>query len=252
MIGSIKGVNIIFTPVENRETLSQIVASQIEDAIRIKKFSPGDKLPSEVELCSQFGVSRTAVREALRMLSAKGLITIIKGKGMFVRESSSDMITDHMQLYLQLNVERNCVIDIVHARQIIEPSMAALAAINHTKEDSDRLQADIEEFKSCEGGFAQLALLDMKFHLDISKASQNSLMPLILAPVHKLIPEIKSSVYATNVDAKESALKWHQQILDGILKRDHEKARNAMIQHLQIAEEHAEKMLKIQASISKV
>ena len=171
---------------------------------------------------------------------------------MFVRESSSDMITDHMHLYLQLNVERNCVIDIVHARQIIEPSMAALAAINHTHEDSDRLQADIEEFKSCDGGFAQLALLDMKFHLDISKASQNSLMPLILAPIHKLIPEIKSSVYATNVDAKESALKWHQQILEGILNRDPEKARSAMIQHLQIAEEHAEKMLKIQASISKV
>jgi GntR family transcriptional regulator, transcriptional repressor for pyruvate dehydrogenase complex len=217
----------------------------------VKQFSPGDKLPSEIELCTQFGVSRTAVREALRMLSAKGLITILKGKGMFIRENTSDVITDHMHLYLQLNVEHNCVIDIVHARQVIEPAMAALAAVNHTKEDSDRLQADIEEFTACEGGFTQLALLDMKFHLDISRASQNSIMPLILAPIHKLIPEIKSSVYATNTDAKESALIWHQQILSGILNRDPEKAKQAMIQHLQIAEEHAEKMLKIQASVSK-
>jgi GntR family transcriptional regulator, transcriptional repressor for pyruvate dehydrogenase complex len=217
----------------------------------MKKFSPGDKLPSEIELCSQFGVSRTAIREALRTLSAKGLIIVNKGKGIFVRESSIDVLTDHMHLYLQMNSERNYVIDIVRSRQMIEPTIASYAALKHTKEDELRLQEDIEKLRNCDGDFTQLAKLDMQFHLDIAKASQNSIMPLILDPIHKLMPEIKSSVYATNKDAKESAIVWHQKILDEIIRRDADAARRAMTQHLKIAEEHAEKMLDVQISLTK-
>jgi GntR family transcriptional repressor for pyruvate dehydrogenase complex len=243
--------NKIFSPLENRELLSKIVASKIEEAIRSKKYLVGDKLSSEIELCNQFGVSRTAVREALRTLSAKGLISVLKGKGIFVRESSSEIVTDHMQLYLQLNVAHDYVIDIVRARQMIEPSLAAFAALNHSNEDKSRLHQDIEDLKKCDGGFVQLAKLDMRFHLDIAKASQNSIMPLILDPIHKLIPEIKSSVYATNKDAKESAVIWHQKILDEIIRKDADGARRAMVQHLNIAEEHAEIMLKSKMIISK-
>jgi GntR family transcriptional repressor for pyruvate dehydrogenase complex len=191
------------------------------------------------------------VREALRTLSARGLITIAKGKGIFVRESSSDIIRDHLHIYLQLNSERNYVIDIIRSRQMIEPSIAYFAALNHTKEDETRLQQDIETLKNCDESFIHLAKLDMQFHLDIAKASQNSIMPLILDPIHKLMPEIKSSVYATNKDAKESAIIWHQRILDEIIRRDADGARRAMGQHLKIAEEHAEKMLKAQIAVSK-
>jgi GntR family transcriptional regulator, transcriptional repressor for pyruvate dehydrogenase complex len=245
------GDTAIFSPIQTRETLSEIVASQIEDAIRQKKFVAGDKLPSEVELCNQFSVSRTAVREALRTLSAKGLVEIIKGKGMFIRESNSDVLTDHMHLYLQLNIERDFVLDLVHARQIIEPEMAMMAALHHTEEDEKKLNADIAEFSMCEGPITKLASLDMQFHLDVARASQNAIMPLLLAPIHKLIPEIKSSVYATNNDARESALIWHRKVLDAILRRDPESARSAMVQHLKIAEEHALVMLRTQESLSK-
>jgi GntR family transcriptional regulator, transcriptional repressor for pyruvate dehydrogenase complex len=202
-------------------------------------------------LCSQFGVSRTAIREALRTLSAKGLVEIIKGKGMFIRESNTDVLTENMHLYLQLNVEKDFVLDIVHVRQIIEPEMAMMAALHHTEEDAARLKHDITQFSVCDGPIGQLASLDMQFHLDIAKASQNSIMPLILAPIHRLMPEIKSSVYATNTDARESALIWHQKVLDAILRRDPESAKKTMAQHLKIAEEHALVMLKAQESRSK-
>ena len=76
----------IFNSVGNKELLSQKVAAEIENAIISKKIPPGDRLPSELELCSQFGVSRTAVREALRTLSAKGMISIEKGRGIFVKK----------------------------------------------------------------------------------------------------------------------------------------------------------------------
>jgi DNA-binding FadR family transcriptional regulator len=91
----------------------------------------------------------------------------------------------------------------------------------------------------------------MLFHLDIAKASENSLIPLILEPIHRLIPQIKSSVYATVVDAKQSAVEWHEKILTAILQRDAEGARNAMIRHLEIAEQHTEQMLQNQPSAEK-
>jgi GntR family transcriptional repressor for pyruvate dehydrogenase complex len=235
-----------FDPIGNRELLSKTVASTIEDAIRVKELVPGTRLPSELELCQQFDVSRTAIREALRTLEAKGLITIEKGRGIFVKLASADDVTDPMHLYLELTSERSYVLEIIHARQIIEPAIASFAAIHHTEEDIEKLKLDIKELEESGDDFKALAKLDMNFHIDIAKASQNPLMPLLLNPIHRLMPDIKSSVYATVEKAKDSALIWHRKILDQIIKRDAEGAKNAMIEHLKIAEEHVETMLKAQ------
>ena len=97
---SYKDIPPMFKPVGNGELLSKKVASEIEKVIVTKKLKVGFKLPSELELCSQFGVSRTAVREALSMMNAKGLISIEKGRGIFVAEVSSKNVTDPMRSYL--------------------------------------------------------------------------------------------------------------------------------------------------------
>jgi GntR family transcriptional regulator, transcriptional repressor for pyruvate dehydrogenase complex len=233
-----------FTPIGKRSLLSNVVEAQIEQAIRQKTLLPGMKLPSEAGLCQQFKVSRTAVREALRMLSARGLITIIKGKGIFVQNISAETVTDPFHLYLEMQLERNYVLDVVHARQIIEPPLAASAAIHHTEEDAEKLKKDQYELVHSDGDYEELSRLDMQFHLDIAKASENSLIPLILEPIHRLIPQIKSSVYATVSDAKRSAVEWHEKILSAILLKDAESARMAMIRHLEIAEQHTEQMLQ--------
>ena len=241
----------VFQTIAKPSQLSKLVEEQIEEAIRQRKYQPGSKLPTELMLCSQFGVSRTAVREALRMLSARGLITITKGKGMYVRKISADTVTNPMHLYLQMTYDRSHVLDIVHARQIIEPPIAAMAAINHTDEDAKRLEKDLNDLKECNSDYPHLAALDMTFHLDIAKASENPIIPLILDPIHRLLPQIKSSVYASVEDAKESAVIWHSKILEAILNKDADGARTAMTEHLKIAEEHARRMLKAQKTQSK-
>jgi GntR family transcriptional repressor for pyruvate dehydrogenase complex len=233
----------IFTPVGKRTLLSNVVEAQIENAIRTKVLLPGMKLSSEAGLCQQFKVSRTAVREALRMLSARGLITIIKGKGIFVQNISVESVTDPIHLYLEMQLEENYVLDVVHARQIIEPQIAALAARFHTAEDAEKLKKDFQDLVSSEGDYNELSRLDMLFHLDIAKASENSLIPLILEPIHRLAPRIKSSVYATVADAKQSALEWHEKILNAILQHDAEGASDAMMHHLEIAEQHDRQIL---------
>ena len=200
-------------------------------------------------MCAQFGVSRTSVREALRALEAQGIIEIIKGKGMFVNKISAETVTNPLQKYLKFRVDRNYVMDLVHARQILEPAIAYYAALNHNDEDIKRLTDDIKRLKVCSGSYQELANLDTMFHLNLARASRNRVMPLLLDPIHNLIPEVKSSVYASVSDAKRSAVIWHQKIFDAVKIRDAEKARSAMEEHLKIAEEHAEKMLKAQKQV---
>lgn len=236
----------VFSQVGERKLLSTVVEKQIEEAIRSKTLRPGSKLPSENEMCEQFGVSRTAVREALRMLNARGLISIEKGRGMFVVNFSAETVTDPLHLYLKLQCEEDYAIDIVHARQIIEPPIAASAAMNHTDEDARLLIQDHEDLKRCRGNFEDLSRLDMKFHLDIARASENVIIPLLLEPIHRLMPQIKSSIYASVDNAQESAIEWHGKILERILARDPEGATLAMRDHLRIAEEHVNVMLQAQ------
>lgn len=237
---------IVFTTLQNRESISSLIEQQIEKAILDKKYVAGSKLPSENELCEQFGVSRTSVREALGALEAQGIIEIVKGKGMFVNKISAETVTNPLHKYLKLRADRDYVMDLVHARQIIEPAITYYAALNHNDEDIKRLTADIDHLRDCSGDYSELANLDTMFHLNLARASRNRVMPLLLDPIHKLIPEVKSTVYATVKDAKGSAVIWHQKILDAVISRDAEKARMAMEEHLKIAEEHAEKMLEAQ------
>jgi len=236
---------IIFTPVENRELLSKTVATSIEEAIRSKKITKGNKLPSESELSEQFGVSRTALREALRMLSARDLITIIKGKGIYVKGPSADTVTRPLHMFLQMKGEHNYVRDVIRARQIIEPAIASEAAKYRTEEDIDRLKKNMHELECCGDDHSKLASLDALFHLDIAKASQNTIMPMLLEPIHRLMPEIKFAIYKIVGEkaAKESAVVWHGKILSEIIEQNPEGARLAMEQHLMKAAEHAEEMI---------
>lgn len=236
----------VFTLLETREPIGKLIVQQIEQAILENKYIAGSKLPSENELCEQFGVSRTSIREALGTLEAQGLIEIVKGKGMFVKNISAETVTSLMRKYLKLRTDRNFVIDLVRARQILEPAISYYAALNFNDADIGRLTEDIENLKNCTGGYEELAYLDTMFHLDLARASRNRIMPLLLHPIHELIPDIKSTIYATIDDAKGSAVIWHQKILDAVISKDPEKAWKAMEEHLKIAEEHAEKMLDAQ------
>ena len=88
------------------------------------------------------------MREALQMLSAKGLISIEKGRGIFVTGYSSDTVTNPMHTYLQLKSENNIVIDVIRARMIIEPSIAQYAAVNRDDNDLVIMKQNIEDMKN--------------------------------------------------------------------------------------------------------
>jgi GntR family transcriptional repressor for pyruvate dehydrogenase complex len=239
----------VFNSLGDRELLSKQVCSAIEEAIRSKKFVPGAKLPSELELCHLFGVSRTAVREALRMLSAKGLISIYKGKGIYVRGLSPEYVKDSMHNYLEMKTTNNNALEVIQARIIIEPSIAEYAAINRSEEDLAAMLENIEAMKK-NNDQAEHARLDSDFHLLIAEASGSHIMPLILEPIHRLMPKIKKEIMSVIPGAKEAAITWHKKVIDAISSKDPKAAYFAMKHHLEIAKDQTERMLEKASLVS--
>lgn len=242
----------MFKHVGERVSIKNMIVEQIEHVILTKKFAPGDKLPSENELCQQFGASRTSVREALQTLAANGLIIIEKGRGIYVNEITSESVSAPLSKYLKMRLDKYNMIDVVKARQIIEPSIAYQAALHHTKDDILILEHDIAALESHNAGYKELANLDMEFHYHLSLATQNKVIPLILRPVQELMPEVKSTVYANVEQAKESAIIWHSKILESIVSREPQLAHARMTEHLRIAEEHAIQTLEKLNSSNKI
>lgn len=227
----------LFGKIGKNLTLSQEIELKIEESIRQKKLEPGQKLPSEKELGVIFGVSRTAVREALRMLSARGLLNVRKGDGIYVNAFSSSHASKPMSLYLELQFDSDTILHLVHLRQMIEPSIARLAAQNRTAEDLADLEVNLARFADRSQDAQQLAQLDVEFHTLIAASSQNPLIPLITDPIFSMLPRVKTLIVNhLQKTHSDNAPNYHQKIFDMIQLQDEGGAFTAMQEHLKIAE----------------
>ena len=234
----------VFTKIGSELTLSQVIEQKIEEAILQKKFSPGQKLPSEMELCAMFGVSRTSLREAVRMLSARGLLTIKKGSGIFVNDYSTDHGHKHMSLFLELSFDKSYILQLLEVRKMSEPSIARQAAENRTEDDMKDLEGNLQDLIECDEHDAMLeAEIDMEFHSLVAKASGNPLIPIMMGSIFSLMPKIKALVIEHIDSAKSAAVEYHQMIVDKIRVQDSNGAFEAMTAHLKIAEKHSRKLI---------
>jgi GntR family transcriptional repressor for pyruvate dehydrogenase complex len=223
----------IFQNIGNRLTLSQRIERTLENAIREKKLAVGSKLPTEREMCESFGVSRTALREALRRLSARGLITIQKGSGMYVTEINIQDAIDSLNLYYDLKFDKNLLEQIIEVRSIFEPEIARLAALNRTQKDLDKLSRHLKDFEKCDPDNTQReADLDNRFHLAIAKATQNPIVQITMEPIYTLLPRMRYYIYGNIEGEKAHTLKFHQELLDAIRNQDISSAQQTMKAHL--------------------
>ena len=238
-------VNYAFKPIKKAATLSQEIQERIEKAILAREFLPGEKLPTEHELCEMFGVSRTALREALQMLGAKGLISVKKGSGIYIEDYSPQNVIQPMRLYLELNFDKSYILQLIEVRKIIEPQVCKIAARNRSEEDVQKLERNLRKFKSSNPmDFRQEGELDREFHLIIANASGNRIIPIIVDPIFQLMPKIRTLVYAQIDKAKSAAFEYHDLIFKSIKEQDEEKAYYYMTEHLRIAEEHSRAIIE--------
>ncbi|MBC8191496.1 MAG: FadR family transcriptional regulator [FCB group bacterium] len=227
-----------YSKVGSTQTLSNKIQSEIEKSILQKKFVPGDKLPTEKEMCEMFGVSRTALREALQMLSIQGLITIRKGSGIYVSEYNLADAVKPMNRFLQMTFDDALILQVVEVRKMFEPQIAWLAARNRDEEDVKYLEKNLSDLNKYENHNAQyIGEIHQNFHLRICQATKNPIIALQMEPILRLMPGIWTIVHNTVDTALSETVKLHEQIFEAIRDQDDDGAREAMIGQLVITEE---------------
>ena len=218
--------------------LSQSVADNILSMITIeKRFSVGDKLPNEIELSQELNVSRTTLREAIRILVAYDILEIRRGRGTYVTEKALKQPQDFEQLSaIKVNAK-----DLYEMRLIFEPEAAYLAAVRGTDAEIKRIldygRRIEEEIRT--GG--DRTKEEQSFHKAIAQATHNEfmnkLMPILYQAISKgvvLSSQSEKAVNDTIID--------HRMIMDFLEQRNAEGAKSAMRIHIM----HAIKQLNIE------
>jgi GntR family transcriptional repressor for pyruvate dehydrogenase complex len=218
----------------SRVTLGEQVAAQLSDQIAEGKWKPGEKLPSESELCFALNIGRSTLREALKALAFVGMVQMRPGEGTYVIEGSGLLIERIMARGL-LKTDKELQ-DVGEARLLIEGETAALAAERAGPGDLEQLDALIENMqRSLNGQGRDFVDLDVEFHLQIAHCAKNQMLFELLTPIRGVLKEwISKSQELPGI--KENAHQQHMKILTAVRNREPEKARHAMRTHLQTCE----------------
>lgn len=211
------------------------VVSQIHELIKDGRFKAGDQLPSERELAETFQVSRTSVREALRALETQGLIVSRTGMGNFISDLPVESLVGPLA---KLLIEgKSALAEVFELRQLIEPQIAALAAERVTAKDITRLKKLLAEQKSqIEAGETGVDA-DTQFHFAIGQATQNHALEKLVSGLMDILSHSREESLQT-VSRRQASLDSHYGILSAIEAHDQDRAREAMLRHIEQVEKN--------------
>ena len=219
----------LYRTVKPSRLFEQIV-QQVEDSILSNQLKPGDQLPAERDLAQRFGVSRTAVREAVKTLREKGLVEAYSGRGTFVTNGTSQAIRQSLDLMIRINQQEGSA-HLAELRQVLEPEIAALAAPRIEEQLLSTMREAVAIMDRNLHDPDAYVEADLDFHLALAEAVGNPLILSLLDSIVGLLREQRRRIF--NVDGgPERGQFHHKRILAAIEKRDPDKAREAMRAHL--------------------
>ncbi len=207
----------------------------ILDFIVDGKYKDNDMLPPERVLCEELGVSRTVVREAIKSLETRGILSVIHGKGIKVNPSDSHDIANAFMLYLRRENKEASMSDLMEVRYAIETEVARLAARRANEEDLRRLRAIIEEMETVLDDVEKFVFMDIDFHLQLAIISRNILFITIAEAL--VIPLRHSREETVSAEDNILAHRQHTAICKSIEVHDYELAHRQMSEHLKHVEE---------------
>lgn len=217
IVRTMKASTLSLQPLE-RKSLVQLVLDQIKEALITRNLKPGDKLPPELELANALGVSRSSVREALRMLEALGVVEKRKGKGIFIPEKPRHAILD--PLVFSLLTQQGSNDDICELRFVLEPVLTALAAMKATQEELAELEKIVDETElSLEEGILPLEK-DIEFHRKVFTLTKNPYLEKIGNTVLDLF---RASIFASMKTKPYTTVQDHRKIIEVMKERNLEK-----------------------------
>jgi GntR family transcriptional repressor for pyruvate dehydrogenase complex len=239
----------LFETLERDATLAARVTEQVKQYIVTGHLRPGDRLPPERELARQFGVSRTVVREAVRTLTAQGLLEVRAGSGTVVRNPSAGDVAESMALFLRVGHPGLDLKKILEVRRMLEVEIAALAAERRTDADIAAMDANVAETAAVGNDREGWVANDMAFHALLARATQNVLFSLLLDSLANVLTPVRRMSFDVP-GASGRTQHYHGAILEQVRQGDPEGARQAMRDHLVEAEGTMRAALALQPSVS--
>jgi GntR family transcriptional repressor for pyruvate dehydrogenase complex len=228
--------DLLGTPIERQNTY-ELLAARLVGLIASGEIAGGQPLPSERELVERFGVGRSSVREALRVLESKGLIDQ-KGKGRFAAAEPQNPLNTSLQVLLELQeVDRD---ELFEVREVLEGETAAFAAQRRTDEDVLAIAETIDAMAAGLDSAEQYIDGDLQFHLAIARASRNRIALHMMHAIREILRRSLLTLY-TVPGGPEKSIAHHRRILEAIVARDPDAARERMREHLRIVSTEAGK-----------
>ena len=215
-----------FAPIERRKVYEQVserLSAQIGTTLQ-----PGDALPSERELAERYGVGRSSVREALRMLESRGLIES-RGSGTFVIAPWRNPFQQPLSLVVAgEDVDRTQLFEV---RRMLEAEAAALAARRRSLGDLELMHEATDEMEAAIDSADAYVAADIRYHLVIAEATGNRLLLHLMQAIRERLTEMFGTVFKFP-GGPERSVAQHRLITQAIAAEDAERARQAMTEHI--------------------
>lgn len=212
-----------------RNNLSDQVSQHLLEEIVAGSFVKGRPLPTESDLCERFGVSRSAIREGMKMLSMRGMVSVRQGAGTFVTESHQWKVVD--SALLRAMGKGKMLNELVDARLEIEPMFARIAAASATDEDLAAIEAAVNNPDQTRNT-AEAVRCDRVFHRGITQATHNYVFLVMMDSLNELMEESRHLLVSTGAEEVARSVEDHREIFAALAQRDGTAAEAAMRKHL--------------------
>ena len=203
-------------------------ADEIRRLVRGNSLPEGTRLPSEHDLCQRLCISRSSVREALRVLEALGLVEKIQGKGVFVRKQRPTYVP---QRYPPKAIQEAGPI-VLLMRKLLEPKCAELAALRAGRREIEALESELQSLREAltlQDSEAAVEA-DGRFHLALARGSRNEVLVDLLQSLNAAATENRRRVVAFYNDGR--LFRLHERILQAVRRRDPKAARASVEGHM--------------------
>jgi GntR family transcriptional repressor for pyruvate dehydrogenase complex len=212
----------------NKEDVTHLLILRFQQLLSDGVLSPGTKLPSERELAANFGVARSSLRQALKVLEIMGVITQKVGDGSYLNKDASSVLAVPMEFLFLL--DDTSLQELTEMRLMMEPALAAKAAERANTQHIALLRQSIVDLGHSKQDRVRLVASDILFHRAIFQASGNRLAGRLFHTIHRAM--LNMIMVTSQLVDLEHTLHFHQPILEAIEQRNSELAARLMTDHL--------------------
>ena len=220
---------VVYKLIRTSRLYEQIV-QQIEESIVKGDLKAGDQLPAERDLAQRFGVSRTAVREAVKALREKGLVEAYSGRGTFITDGTTQAVRQSLDLMVKIGQPEGST-HLAEVRAILEPEIAALAAIRIQEPELSTMREAVTTMDRAFKDPEAYIEADLDFHLALAEGAANPLILSLLDSIVGLLREQRLRIFKVPGGPERGQI-YHKRILDAVERHDSEKSREGMRAHL--------------------